>query len=176
VISGCGYNSRMLSKEQTQQVAPKLLATQLVIVAMLIGLIALVAVICFALVDFDNLNPRIKMLTLIGFVAGMLLFGLSVVVPKIFATDVPVKGNDEAAESSAISAIVNAMFTENVARAAVIEGGVFLNAIVFMLEPHIASLVVIGIGVLLMLASFPLRNRQLATLEERFEQFKRSAG
>lgn len=164
----------MLTKDQKQQAAPKFLLTQIVAVALMLGVFGLIAVICFVLVDFDNLNPRIKMLTLIGFVAGMLLYGVSIVVPRIFATDLPAKTDDESGERKAITSIVNAMLTEKIAQVAVVEGGIFLNAIVFMLEPHVSSLVVIGIGIVLMFAYFPRRSRQMAVLEERLESFQKS--
>jgi hypothetical protein len=158
----------MLTPEQITDIRPKLVVIQIIATALIIGVIVFAAVI-FAIVDWGNLNARLKMLSLIGTVTGIFMFGLSIVAPKVFASGNDVAPPADSDQSDAIKSILDSLMAENVIRFALIEAAIFLNLMVFMIEPHRAALVVVGIGILLMLICFPRQSRMITTIENRLE-------
>jgi hypothetical protein len=144
---------------------------QVVAGALLLGVLILSGVIFVALVDLNDLNPAVKMLTLIGAVAGVSLYCVSLVLPKLFSAAVNKSGSDsETVQRNAVTSIMRSLTTENIARLALIEGGVFLNAVVMILEPHKVTIGILIAGIVLMLLLFPRRGKLISTLEDRLSE------
>ena len=156
----------MLTPEQIADIRPKLVLIQTIAAALIIGVVVFAAVI-FAIVDWGNLNDRLKMLSLIGAVTGIFMFGLSIVAPKIFASGRDAAPPADSDQSNAIKPILESLMAENLIRFALIEAAIFLNLMVFMIESHRAALVVVGIGILLMLICFPRQSKMITTIEDR---------
>jgi hypothetical protein len=143
-----------------------MLSTQIVAGALLVGVLILTGII-FLIVDSERLGNPLKMLTLIASVTAAAMFGLSVVAPGMFASGTPASvENDESDRQAAIKTAANAIFVETLIRFFLIEAAIFLNLMVFFIEPHYASLVVVGIGVLLMLIFFPRQSKMAAAVED----------
>jgi hypothetical protein len=143
-----------------------MLSTQIVAGALLVGVLILTGII-FLIVDSERLGNPLKMLTLIASVTAAAMFGLSVVAPGMFASGTPASvETDESDRQAAIKTAANAIFVETLIRFFLIEAAIFLNLMVFFIEPHYASLVVVGIGVLLMLIFFPRQSKMAAAVED----------
>ena len=156
----------MLSNEQIQQLRPKLLSIQVISGFLMLGVLAFAGLMVM-IVDWDDLNDRVKMLTLIAAATGVLILVLSIFIPNAFSSDVRPSGDSESDQSTAATAIANMLVTENLIRFALLESAIFLNLVVFFLEPHLVSLAVAGFGLLLMLAFFPRQSRMISVIEER---------
>lgn len=156
----------MLTQEQIADIRPKLVSIQIIAAALMIGSVIFTGVIC-AIADWDNLNEPLKMLSLIGTVSGVFMFGLSLVAPKFFSS-----GNDNAHsvdsdQSVTIKTVLDSMMTENLIRFVLIEAAIFLNLMLFLIENHRAALVVAGVGLMLMLICFPRQSKMIHVMEER---------
>ena len=114
--------------------------------------------------DLKSIFGPPKMLTLIAAIGALGMFSMAGVVSKIFGIQPPQQSDDQATIK-----LVNSLSTESLIRIALIEGAVFLNLLVFMLEPQIVSLVVAGIGFLMMLFYFPRNNSVLRKVTKWFE-------
>ncbi len=156
----------MLTPEQITAIQPKLVVIQLIAAALITGVLVFAGVIC-AVADWGGLNDRLKMLSLIGAVSGVFMFVLSVVAPKVFASGQAESGPAASDQPDVIKTHLNSLLTETLIRFALIEAAIFLNSMVFMIESHRVSLVVVGIGILVMLFCFPRRSNMIAVIEDR---------
>ena len=157
----------MLNQEQIDRIQPKLVLVQAVAAALILGALGFAAMIS-VIVDWENLNDQTKMLTMIAGATGVFIFVMSIFVPKIFANKpTAAAAVNSPIEDKDIDAALPMMMTETLIRYALIEGGIFLNAMVMIIEPHLASLIVAGTGLLLMLVLFPLQSKMIATTERR---------
>jgi hypothetical protein len=157
----------MLNQDQIKRIQPKLLLIQVIAAALILGALAF-ATAMSVMVDWENLNDQVKMLTLFAGVSGLFISVMSIFVPKIFASHPGVtKATGDALEDRDIDAAVATLTTESLIRYAMLEGAVFLNLMVLIIEPHLASLVVAGIGLLLMIVLFPRQSRLVAAIEDR---------
>ena len=166
----------MLSQEQQQQIAPKIQVAQIIGAAMVMGAIFFSVGICFV-ANWEEIGV-LKLITLIGAFTGFTIFVLSFIIsfmfPKIPAGKEITVSGDENRETAAIDSILRIMTTEAIVRAALIEGAILLNLMVFMLEPHLISLVVVGIGILLMAALIPWPTKAMSRVEDRLRDFRDS--
>lgn len=157
----------MLDQEQIKRIQPKLLFIQVIAGALILGALSFAAAM-IVIVDWENLNDAVKMLTLFAGATGLFIFVMSIFVPMIFTSHPQAtQATDGARENSAIDAAVTTLVTESLIRYALLEGGIFLNLMVLIIEPHLASLVVAGIGLLFMLALFPRQSKLISTIENR---------
>lgn len=139
----------MLSDEQLSQIRPRIRKVQLAAAGMMMFVLVLLPVVCFA-TDWKSVFGPAKMLTLIAAIGALGMFAMAGVISKIFGIRPPKQGDE-----NVIPKLVNSLSIESLIRIALVEGAVFLNLLVFMIEPHIVSLVAAGIGFLLMLWFFP---------------------
>lgn len=158
----------MLDQAQITRIKPKLMLIQVVALALILGAMAFAAV-SSVIVDWENRNDQIKMLTLFAMTSGLFIFAMSIFIPKFFATNHTAGQHStrESVSDKSVDAIVPMLMTETVIRYALIEGGVFLNLMVLIIEPHLATAVVAGIGLVLMLAMFPRQSKLISILEFR---------
>ena len=153
----------MLSEDQQSQIRARVRQFQLAAIGMMIFVLVLLPLVLFT-VDLKHIYGQAKLLTMIAAVGAIGMLAMATVVPKIFGGPTPNRPNDEAVRSMAYS-----LSLESLIRFALLEGAVFLNLIVFMLEPHIVSLTVAGIGFLLMLFFFPSSKRISSTIDRRLQ-------
>lgn len=157
----------MLTPDQIEKhVRPKLAIMQLISAAMLVGVLAFLGVIC-TIVDWTNLNQQFKMLSLIGTVTGILILCLSIAAPRVLTPTQGVVRSTDSEPVEMINGILNSLISANLIRFVLIEAALFLNLMVFMIEPHRSALIIVGVGILLMLICFPRKSNWMATLENR---------
>ena len=157
----------MLTPEQTQRIQPKLKLVQIVAGALIFGALAFAAGMSL-MVDWENLNDELKMLTMMASGSSLLLFVMSIFVPVIFAGNSSEFDHSGAPpDDASVDQAVPMLISETLIRFSLIEGGVFLNLMVLIIEPHVALIVVAGIGLLVMLALFPRQSKMISTIEKR---------
>ena len=156
----------MLTPDQIDNIRPKLISIQIISAVLIVGALVFTAMIC-AIVDWDNLNERLKMLSMIGAVSGILMLGMSFVVPKVFSSGEGGLRSDNSDQSEVVKTTLHSLMVENLIRYALIEAALFLNLMVFLIEPHRAALLIVGIGVLTMLICFPRQSKMIAEIENR---------
>ncbi|MFK7767864.1 MAG: hypothetical protein AB8B55_11635 [Mariniblastus sp.] len=166
----------MLSQELQQHVAPRIRVMQAIVAAIIMGAIMFCVCIGF-IANWENYGEPMRLLTLIGGFAGVCIYILSFVLPFMFSkvptsNEVEAKGGDPGKQSETIiNLILNMVTAEIVVRAALIDGAIFLNLVVFLLDPHIVSLVIAGIGILLLLFLLPRSSKIVSVVEDRLQDF-----
>jgi hypothetical protein len=157
----------MLTPEQVQRIQPKLTLVQIVAGALIFGALAFAAGMSL-MVDWGNLNDELKMLTMMASGSSLLLFVMSIFVPVIFAGNSSEFDNSGTPpDDASVDRAVPMLISETLIRYSLIEGGVFLNLTILIIEPHVALIVVTAIGLLVMLALFPRRSKMISTIEKR---------
>jgi uncharacterized membrane-anchored protein YhcB (DUF1043 family) len=63
--------------------------------------------------------------------------------------------------------------SSRIVAAALMEGGLFLNLVIFLIEPNTVLIAMVIIGLVLMLLRTPLINRQVDHLENELSDVKR---
>lgn len=170
----------MLSDQQLHPYRGRFMVIQIVAFALMMGALVFTGIIS-QMVNWEVIGNPPKIFNVLGAATAFLMyaisFGATLLFPRL-PTDVASPQNstdevDESVQKSAIEAILKLMTTEYVVRYAIMEGGVFLNAMVLMLEPRWITVVAIGVGVLLMILRFPLKLRTLPQLCQRYEEWHR---
>ncbi len=154
----------MVSDEQLALMRPKLATARIIAAALIVGVLIFTGLL-FVIVDWEKLGEPLKLLTLIGAVTGVALFAMSIFAPGLFAGGATIGTKDATDSEKEVKSLANSFVVETLIRYFLIEGAIFLNLMVFMLEPHKASLIVVAIGVLLMLVSYPRQSALIARVE-----------
>ena len=113
------------------------------------------------------------MLTLLGAMTGFMLYGISLIVPRLItasttqiAAELMAKNAQQTDQDDSIIDSLLSNFTVNRTMFfAFVEGAIFLNLITFKLEVSAAALVVLAIGFILLIVTFPFNFRSLSWLE-----------
>ena len=168
----------MLTHEQTARIAPKLLTIQIISAGILMGAI-LFAVVIACIVNWKEVKPAVPLMTLIATGTGVSLFLLSMIIPRVSAsTSIPAtahqltKNKQGVEDESTMQSIIQQLTVEQVIFSALLEGAIFLNLVVFMLDKSQVSLIVTGIGLAVLLIGFPTRTRLQNRLSDRMTSIK----
>ena len=170
----------MLTIEQQTQVQSKLKSMLIIYGALGLGMLAMLGAIAL-IVDWQKLSTEAGLMSLMAAVTGLMTFGMSFIFPKLMSSrpaDIAAsmaKQHDttEVPADKIITSLVNNSLTSKIVTGALIEGGVFLNLIVFLLEPTTVSLAVIVIGLVIFLLRFPFVGRQVSQLSTGLEEVQR---
>ena len=152
----------MPSDEQHGLIATRLRYVQIAAAAMVL-VVCFLTPVMFQISNWKFSSASPKMLTIIAGFASLMLFSMSFSIPKIFSGS-PTPGlTGKAALDSALG-----MFTtETFIQFALLEGAAFMNLIVYSVDHHIASLVVVAIAILLMLFFFPRSGRANSAINKK---------
>jgi hypothetical protein len=158
----------MLTDEQFQIAHPKLKVLQIIVAAMSAG------VLMFALVT-NLIHPwaqstmDISMLPLLGAAASFFSIILSFVLPALAANSTPKISDDDspAQQQKLVSNAAGVFLTGRIIRLALLEGGCFLNLVVYLLEESRLSLIAVAIGLFLLILSFPTASAMRSWLDAR---------
>ena len=167
----------MLSDQLLETFKPKLLALQIVPLAMMGGAVVFAGAIS-TMADWSVVDRPFKIFNLIGAGTAVCMYVLAFVVPSLFPKtpdQLPQPGDQLSSdlEEKAVSGIIGLLTTETIIRYALIEGGVMLNLMVLMLEARWVSVIVAGLGFVLMLLCFPLNSRLQDRISDRFDAWRR---
>jgi len=161
----------MLNQSQIQTITPKLMGTQVLAAAITMGGVMFSAVIA-SITKWDDLEGPVKLLSTIAAGTSIIVFGMAFVAPSIFPkTPTRLRPTDDSNREKGLFEIATLLFNQQLARYAMLEAGIFINAVALMLEPRWLNIVGIGFGLLLMLLAFPLKFRTLPTVESRYEEW-----
>ncbi len=168
----------MLTREQSERIKPRLLAIQIVSLGILMGAILFAGVVA-TIIDWNDLNRNVKLMSLIGAATGCSMYGLAFIALKIFSSSSTQslafelkKSNQELDEEQAIDGCLNQLLTNKIIFSAIVEGAIFLNLMTFMLEQSVVALTVAGAGILLLVISFPFKSRLIGQLTNQLRGVK----
>ena len=158
----------MLSDEQFQTVQPKLKILQIIIVALCGGVLTF-ALVTNVMVPWAQSAMDISMLPLLGAAASFFSIILSFVLPGLAANSVPKISDDDgpALQKKHLSDAASVFMTGRIIRGGLLEGGCFLNLVVYLLEQSRLSLIAAVIGLFLLMLSFPTAFAMRRWLEAR---------
>jgi F0F1-type ATP synthase membrane subunit c/vacuolar-type H+-ATPase subunit K len=170
----------MLTNEQHSQVLPKLTTILIIHVALVLGVVMFALIVGF-LTDWSQLTNEAGMLPLMAAITGLMTYGMSFIMPKmlrgstanIAATLVKQKQSIDIPDQTILDVLVGNQMTSRIIAGALMEGGLFLNLVVFMIEPNTVSIAVFVIGILLFVFRTPLLGRQLDRLENELSDVRR---
>ena len=156
----------MLSDEQFQIVRPRLKILQ-IIVAALCGGVLMFALVTNLMAPWAQSAMDISMLPLLGAAASFFSIILSFVLPGLAANSVPQGSENETPDQyeKRLSGAADVFMTGRIIRVAILEGGCFLNLVVYILEQSRLSLIAIAIMLFLLLLSFPTASAMRSWIE-----------
>ena len=159
----------MLTTNQNEIATRKIRTGQAMAGAMTVGALFFAGMIATT-VDWSELNGPIKLMSTIAAASAIILFGVAFTAPTMFR-QLPnfKKSDDPATQDKAVDEISSMLLTQKVARLALLEAGIFANIMPLMFEARWSNIAAIGIGLLLMLTSFPLLGRSLRKIAARLE-------
>ena len=159
----------MLTPNQNEIATRKIRTGQAMAGAMTVGALFFAGMIATT-VDWSELNGPIKLMSTIAAASAIILFGVAFIAPTMFR-QLPnfKKSDDPATQDKAVDEISSMLLTQKVARLALLEAGIFANIMPLMFEARWSNVAAIGIGLLLMLTSFPLLGRSLRKIAARLE-------
>ena len=159
----------MLTTNQNEIATRKIRTGQAMAGAMTVGALFFAGMIATT-VDWSELNGPIKLISTIAAASAIILFGVAFIAPTMFR-QLPnfKKSDDPATQDKAVDEISSMLLTQKVARLALLEAGIFANIMPLMFEARWSNIAAIGIGLLLMLTSFPLLGRSLRKIAARLE-------
>ena len=114
----------------------------------------------------EALHSKPNMLVMLAAFTGMVCYGLSFVVAAVFNTPVPA---DETPTDAQVKKVAGQIASSHVIRSAIIEGGIFLNLMVLLLERNFISVAVIGLGFWLLCVLFPTHSRFVKAISRRLK-------
>ena len=146
----------MLSDEQFEIVRPTLRMLQFIVVAMVGGVMMFGFVTNF-IEPWAQATMEISMLPLLGAAASFFSIILSFVLPALAASSVPPVADSDQADQQELqlAAAASVFMTGRIIRVALLEGGCFLNLVVYILDTSQISLIAAAFGLFLLLLSIP---------------------
>ncbi len=156
----------MLNKQQIELLEPKTKVVQIICVALVLG-VSMFAVVIAVVTNWGGVNRDLSLLTTFGLGMGGLLFLLSIFVPAIIGKgaaktmlqQIESAGNKPDSDEG-LQQLLGVFQTKTIIRFALLEGGAFLNLIVFFVDHSIISLAVTGGVIVCMMLAIP-RNEQI---------------
>ena len=155
----------MLSDEQNSRIAPKLRYARIAAAAMIFIIAVLIPVMC-QITNWRFSTETAKMLTLIAAFASLMMFSMAIAIPFVFSGNPASKLSGDAAVGSALGLFM----TETFIQLALIQGAALMNLVVFSVEYHVVSLVMVGIALLLMLVCFPRAAKARKVIANKLDQ------
>ncbi len=155
-----------MNPEMITRIRPSIKTMQGISLALIMGPFLFVAVI-LAAIGTEDLHTEPKMLILLAAATGLLNYVLSFFFGPVFrktvnATD-PVQLSD-------VKTVVGGMQTSHIIQCAMIEGGIYLNLVVLLLDHGMINLVIGALGTLLLLLLFPTEGRTVRGIEKRLNE------
>ena len=164
----------MINDEQLEAIRPRLMINTIIGAAILMGGLMFGAVIG-STADWSLIGQPTKMLNTLGAGTAIVMYGLAFGVPQLFPR-VPETSAPDPSDpgfQAGLQQIAGLLTTETITRFAILEGGVFLNITVFMLEPRWITAIAAGLGLLIMLFILPLPGRTIDQFQTRADQWQR---
>ena len=157
----------MLTPDILLQILPKLKRTWYVFLALGAGLLMFAIAIGFV-VDWERFSTEAGMISLMGAVTGLMMFGMSFMVPKLIGSTrdqvaaqlIKEAGGGEITDLRIYDSLADNLWWDRILAGMILESGIFLNFLTFFVEPNSVALAVILIGAVIYLFRFPFIFRQ----------------
>ena len=167
-----------MKPQESETLEPRIRILQIICLAMIMGVI--VFLLLMLVLKIGEINSGLSLLTLLGIGFAIPAFLASIIVPKIVAgSGIKNAANklDEAGQKAesedGLKSVFEVFQAANIIRFALLEGAMFFNAMLFFLRGSVASLIVVGVGLAIMIMFFPRRDAATAWVEERVADVSR---
>lgn len=148
--------------EMIAQIQPSVKTMQVITMALAMVPILFIAVI-LAAINTESLHTEPKMLILMAAATGVVSYLLSFFFGPAFRKSV---NASEPVEYSDVKTLLAGLQTSHVIQCAMIEGGIYLNLVVLLLDHGWVSLYVAGVGMVLLVFLFPTKGRTVRKIEK----------
>ena len=119
----------------------------------------LFGIVIAAIVDWDNVSTDLKMITLFGAATAVSMYVLSFVIPMVMSSSSADAPPVPTVDDQQLDSAFQTYLSSHIIHCAMLEGGIFLNLMVFMIERSLISLIVAGLGFGILLVAFPSNSR-----------------
>ncbi len=130
--------------------------------ALMMAPILFIAVI-LAAINTDNLHSEPKMLILLAAATGVVSYLLSFFFGPAFRKTV---NASEPVDYTDVKTLLSGLQTSHVIQCAMIEGGIYLNLVVLLLDHGWVNLYIAGLGIVLLAFLFPTQSRTVRGIEK----------
>lgn len=151
-----------LPTEMITRIKPSVRTMQVITMALAMGPILFIAAI-FAAIDTEDLHTFPKMLILLAAATGIVSYLLSFFFGPVFRKSVNAADPVEYAD---VRTLMAGLQTSHIVQCAMIEGGIYLNLIVLLLDHGLFNLYIAGLGMVLLLFLFPTAGRTVRAIEK----------
>ena len=165
----------MLTDEQAAKIAPGVLTLQIISAGILLAAVFFAVVIAW-IVNWNEVTSAVPLMTLIAAGTALSLIMLSFVIPRVSSsTSIPATAHEltqakrNVEDELTLQNFVQQLTVEQIIFSALIEGAIFLNLVVFLLDKSQVSLAVSGIGLAILILCFPTKGRLRNRIGDRME-------
>ena len=130
--------------------------------ALVMAPILFIAVI-LAAINTESLHTEPKMLILLAAATGIVNYVLSFFFGPAFRKSV---NASEPVEYSDVRTLLSGLQTSHIIQCAMIEGGIYLNLVVLLLDHGLFNLYIAGLGMVLLMLLFPTEGRTVRRIEK----------
>jgi hypothetical protein len=158
----------MLSDAQQDYLTKAVRVMQIIVAAMAMGIVFFFVVALFTAADgkAEVEEPILKLISYIALAVGVGAAALSMTVPVLLATSlrrsalegrlpIPRPSAENVADLGDVPLLAGVYQTQTIIRAAILEGGAFLNLVAYIMEHQQLSLVAAGALLLLLIVQIP---------------------
>ena len=129
------------------------------------------------------LNINLTMLSLLAAVTVLFMYGLAFIIPKIMYGSVTesiahkLTRHEQPADSElGLNLLADVMLSRQIIYCALIEGGIMLSMVIFLIDHRVISIVIAAIGMLLLVFGFPTTTRMHERLDDQVREVEREMG
>ena len=149
-------------RDMIPRIQPSVRTMQVITMALVMGPILFIAVI-LAAINTASLHSEPKMLILLAAATGVVNYLLSFFFGPAFRKSV---NASDPVEYSDVKTLLAGIQTSHIIQSAMLEGGIYLNLVVLLLDHGWMNLYVAGIGMVLLMFLFPTEGRLVRQIEK----------
>lgn len=148
--------------EMIPRIRPSVRLMQVITMVLVMSPILFIAVI-LAAIDTESLHTEPKMLVLLAAATGVVNYLLSFFFGPAFRKSVNASDPVQYAD---VKTLLAGLKTSHIIQCAMIEGGIYLNLVVLLLDHGWFNLYIAGLGMVLMIFLFPTNGRTVRKIEK----------
>lgn len=150
-------------QKQGQLLDGRIKSIQIISFALLLGATFTVIIFC-AIADWQAVHQNFNLLSIIGLGYGAVSVVAALFVPSLFGKD-EIDAAQKASSDLQSEKLAGAFLVKHIIRMALLEGGAFLNAILFFIEKNMLTLCMAVFLIAMMAMFFPRKNSILSWIE-----------
>ena len=169
----------MLSNEQIQQIEPRVKAMQVIIGALIIGPLV-GGIILYLVREQPKFTTSLDFIAIFGIAMAAAGYLASFIAPIVMRPAILKQATDSLDETERTTlgqAIIDKLLmgyqTIQIIRCSLIEGMVFANLLLWIIEGSVYNLAAAGVGFILLAFQFPFPGKVVSAIEDMFDSVQR---